>query len=181
MITSQYREGIRDPEHPLHDTLTDAKPDRQMKCTAQSSNYCTTLSSCDPEGATETQVKTNKKNIHTLTVKQYLENTVIHPLINRRPPDVARSEEQLPRSTRRTLAQLRAQKCPLLQAYKHSIGAAEDPSCPLCGQEEHNTAHLFGCRQLETELQPIDLWQRPELAAELVEDWRTRISGEVQA
>ena len=124
----------------------------------------------------EAQVKTNKKNIHTLTVKQHRENTPIHPLIHRRPPDVARSEEQLPRSTRRTLAQLRAQKCPLLQTYKHSIGAAEDPSCPLCGQEEHNTAHLFRCRQLATELQPIDLWQRPKLVAELVEEWKANIS-----
>ena len=78
---------------------------------------------------------------------------------------------------RRTLAQLRAQKCPLLRSYLFSIGAAEVSSCPLCEQEEHNTAHLFSCKEMATELTPEDLWQRPDAVAELVGLWQQRLEA----
>ena len=79
---------------------------------------------------------------------------------------------------RRTLAQLRAQKSPLLQSYLHSIGAAEVPSCPLCREEDHTTSHLFDCQELRTELRPIDLWLRPVQTVGLVAEWRRRTEEE---
>ena len=93
-------------------------------------------------------------------MEEYLHHMPLHPLLHAQPPDVCKTEEQLPRATRRTLAQLRAQKCPMLQHYLHSIGAAEDPRCPLCGHEEHTTAHLFVCPNIETQLTPVDLWRQ---------------------
>ena len=102
-----------------------------------------------------------------------------HPLLGDKPPDVCKTEMQLPRATRRTLAQLRAQKCPKLQQYLHSIGAAEDPRCPLCGHEAHNTAHLFVCPNIETQLTPVDLWRRPTQSAELLERWQEALAEEL--
>ena len=80
-------------------------------------------------------------------------------------------------ATWRTLAQLRAQKCPMLQEYLHSIGAAEDPGCPLCGHRAHNTAHLFSCPSIHTDLSPQDLWRRPVLVADLLQEWQTALEA----
>ena len=82
---------------------------------------------------------------------------------------------------RRTLAQLRAQKCPLLQEYLHSIDAAEDQSCPLCGYEAHNVAHLFQCPLIPTELTVQDLWVRPVPAAGLLRQWQEALEAEDEA
>ena len=82
---------------------------------------------CDREGK-ETEERIKNKKIHTEIVKKVLEQEQIHPLIQQKAPDVNKTEEQLPRATRRTLAQLRAGKCPLLKAYLHSIEAKEDPN-----------------------------------------------------
>ena len=117
----------------------------------------------------------NYLQLHTAIVQEHLSNIPQNALINARPPEISATERQLPRATRRTLAQLRAQKCPLLQEYLHSIGAAEVPSCPLCGLVEHDTRHLFQCEQMRTTLTPEDLWRRPVEVSELVDRWRTRL------
>ena len=177
MLTSQYRENMRDPSHPLHNTLTDPKPDRKMKNTAQDTDYSLVVHSCDSETDVEKDRKRNRSTIHTEIVKEHLENIGINALLERTAPNVHGSELELPRAMRRTLAQLRAQKCPLLRKYLHSIGAAEDACCPLCWRSEHNTAHLFECKEIVTQLAPKDLWEQPVLAAELVGKWQIRLEN----
>ena len=90
--------------------------------------------------------------------------------------DVDKSEATLPRASRRTLVQLRARKGPLLRAYLCNIGAAEDPSCPLCGHDNHDVAHLFECRHIQTPLTPLDLWRNPVRAAALVDEWEAALA-----
>ena len=92
------------------------------------------------------------------------------------PPEINPEETQLPRVTRRILAQLRAQKSPLLREYLHNIGQADDPSCPLCRHPVHNTPHLFLCPWIETPLNPKDLWIRPAEVAGLLEKWQTQLA-----
>ena len=128
-----------------------------MKATAFHTQHVTVVHSCDGEGTGERERRRNKATIHTATVKEHLQTIPAHTLLNAKPPAVHRSEETLSRALRRTLAQLRAQKCPLLKVYLHNIGAAQDPSCPLCGHIEHNTAHLFASPQVHTNLTPQDL------------------------
>ena len=132
--------------------------------------------SCDQENDQENDRKRNKSTIHTEIVRQQLETADVHPLLGRTAPNVSRSEQQLQRSARRTLAQLRAQKCPLLQGYLFSIGAAEAPGCPLCGLGDHDTRHIFQCEQIHTTLTPEDLWRRPVEVSELVDRWRERLA-----
>ena len=176
MITSQYRESMRDVEHPLHETLSLPDPDREMKLTAVSTKYSIIVHGCDRENKTEDDIQRNKKIIHTQFVKQTLSERPINTLINRQAPDVNPTEQQLTRAMRRTLAQLRAQKSPLLRSYLNNIGAADDPSCPLCLLAEHNTYHLFNCPQQPTELTPEALWQQPLQAAELVKRWEEALT-----
>ena len=70
------------------------------------------------------------------------------------PPQVSSTEENLPRHTRGTLAQLRTNKSPFLLSYLHKIDASTHPSplCPLCRTHEHATQHLFSCPQIRTTL-----------------------------
>ena len=88
-------------------------------------------------------------------------------------PSIHKSEENLNRFLRRLLAQIRADKSPFLLAYKHKIDPISQPSplCPLCSTQPHNTTHLFQCTKIHTTLTPLDLWNRPCEAAELLEAW----------
>ena len=70
-------------------------------------------------------------------------------ILRTHPPQVISTEENLPRHTRRTLAQLITNKSPFLLSYLHKIDASTHPSplCPLCRIHEHTTQHLFSCPQ----------------------------------
>ena len=84
-------------------------------------------------------------------------------ILRTHPPQVSSTEENLPRHTRRTLAQLRTNKSPFLLSYLHKIDASTHPSplCPLCSTHEHTTQHLFSCPQIPTTLSALDLWRDP--------------------
>ena len=175
MISSIYRENCRSPDHPLHEALHDREPDRDMKRTVFNTTHVTTVHSCDTQAEDKTR-KENKAKIHTQAVKEYLANQEDHPLLGAKPPKISTTEQDLSREMRRTLAQLRAQKCPMLQTYKHHIGVADSPTCPLCRHGDHTTAHLFNCQEMPTVLTPLDLWHNPVSAAALVIDWREVLS-----
>ena len=138
------------------------------------------MHSCDAQAEEETR-KANKQLIHTQTVKDHLAGREDHSLLQARPPKISSSEQDLPRETRRTLAQLRAQKCPMLQSYLFIIGAAETPSCPLCQLHDHTTTHLFNCQRMPTDLTPQDLWHNAVSAAALVNDWQEALARVLEA
>ena len=177
MTTSIFREGTRDPSHPLHSALHDPEPDRRMKRTAFDTSYVTMVHGCDREGMEAKEREINKKTIHTAAVTNYLAAREAPPLLQRVPPEVHHSEVQLPREKRRQLAQLRAGKCPLLQGYLHHIGKAESPNCKLCTQVAHDTAHMFRCPNIPTRLTPEDLWREPIRAAQLVSQWEAALAA----
>ena len=68
-------------------------------------------------------------------------------LIHQHAPKISPSELSLPRETRRTLAQLRTNKSPILISYLHKVDETHHPSplCPLCKTHPHTTDHLFNC------------------------------------
>ena len=84
-------------------------------------------------------------------------------VINDTPPKINAQEQTLPRYTRRSLAQLRANKCPLLIEYLYKISPDTHPTpmCPLCNAHTHNTNHLCACQHIHTSLTPISLWENP--------------------
>ena len=147
-----------------------------MKNSAFNTAWATVVHGCENEEEEKKERKRNRKIIHTNKVQEHLGSIQVNTLINAKPPEIHKSEISLPRQTRRLLAQLRAQKCPLLKQYLHNIGKADTPNCPLCRTHAHNTVHLFDCRAIETELTTIDLWRRPTKVACLLEQWQTALA-----
>ena len=127
-----------------------------------------------PQNAAEETIKENIKSIHTHHITDYLQGQPNNKVLNQPAPSIHKSEEALDRSTRRTLAQLRTNKSPLLVSYLHKIdpGTHPTPSCPLCGHVNHDTTHLFQCPAIPTQLIPDDLWRDPVAAGGLVAEWR---------
>jgi hypothetical protein len=130
----------------------------------------------DPNYASTTTAEINKKIIHSQIVNEYKRNRNPNKLLGEIPPEVDKSEETLPRDTRRTLAQLRSGHCPKLYAYMNKIDPHTYPNniCPLCKNpdETHDTLHLFRCPKLHASKGVISLWTHPVYAVSLLSRWR---------
>ena len=133
----------------------------------------------DSVTVSEDTIKPNITTLKTSSVQKYLSSRQNSKIINQIAPEINKTEETLPRQTRRMLAQLRTGKCPLLQAYKHKIDPLTNssPLCPLCKNTEHTTQHLFNCTHIHTHLTPLDLWKDPVGTALLLAIWEQRLDG----
>ena len=111
-----------------------------------------------PHTVTTTDIKTNLCHIHTSIVSRHLATRGYNEILFTLPPYISSSEEILPHLTRRTLAQLRTNKCPFLKSYIHKVDAKTHPSqlCPLCNIHTHDTHHFFNCTHIRTTLSPLD-------------------------
>ena len=96
------------------------QPRNMKQILFHNANY-TTNRDTTPETTTLQTVKSNMKLIHTEIVQSHLQTRTNNKVINDTPPKINAQEQTLPRYTRRTLAQLRANKCPLLIEYLHKI------------------------------------------------------------
>ena len=87
------------------------------------------------------------RDIHTTIVSQHLAARDNNKILRTHPPQVSSTEENLPRHTRRTLAQLRTNKSPFLLSYLHKIDASTHPSPfttlpPLSHSRTYHTTSL---------------------------------------
>ena len=120
------------------------------------------------------------RDIHTSIVSQHLAARDNNKILRTHPPQVSSTEENLPRHTRRTLAQLRTNKSPFLLSYIHKIDASKHPSslCPLCRIHEHTLQLPTDTHRAGT-LSALDLWKDPSGVAALLMDggrsWRRTI------
>ena len=96
---------------------------------------------------TTTNIKTNMCHIHRSIVSSHLATRSNKKILRRASPHISTSAEILPLLTHHTLAQLRTNKSPFLNSYKHKLDAKSHPSplCPLCNTHIHNTHHIFNC------------------------------------
>ena len=175
---SQVRQKAQYPSHPLYRYTTHNNPQRLMKPTTFNNSRYTTNIPTDPCTVTTADIKANMRDIHTTIVSQHLAARDNNKILRTHPPQVSSTEENLPRHTRRTLAQLRTNKSPFLLSYLHKIDASTHPSplCPLCSIHEHTTQHLFSCPQIPTTLSALDLWRDPSGVAALLDDWREKLA-----
>ena len=120
------------------------------------------------------------RDIHISIVSQHLSARDINKILHTHPPQVSSTEENLPRHTRHTLAQLRTNRSPFLLSYLHKIDASTHPSplCPLCHTHEHTTQQLFSCPQIRTTLSALDLWRDPSGIAALLDDYREKLAAD---
>jgi hypothetical protein len=99
----------------------------------------------------------NKIHSDTVTsVKRRLVNRVLQGP----PPPISTSDIRLPKLARRTLAQLRDDRCFNLQTYQIFIKKIIDDSCPECGTVPHTAPHMFCCPAHHNDLKFIDLWTK---------------------
>ena len=104
-----------------------------MKPPFNNPRYTTNIPT-EPCTVTRADIKANMCDIHTSIVSQHLAVRDNNKILRTHPSQVSSTEENLPRHTRRTLAQLRTNKSPFLLSYLHKIDASTHPSplCPLC-------------------------------------------------
>ena len=176
---SQIKQKAQYPSHPLYKYTTHNNSQRLMKSTTFNNSRYTTIIPTDPCTVTTADIKANMRDIHTTIVSQHLVARDNNKILRTHPPQVSSTEENLPRHTRRTLAQLRTNKSPFHISYLYKIDASTHPSplCPLCRTHEHTTQHLFSCPQIPTTLSALDLWRDPSGVAALLDDWREKLAA----
>ena len=140
--------------HPLHELNHQQIPPRSKKQTIFTDNCYHSLQAYTTPATNDT-IKANLKHTHHQLVQLHLTSRKDNPIIAQKPPTINKSEETLPRKTRRTLAQVRIDKSPILLSYLNKINPQSHPSslCPLCRTHNHDTPHLFSCTQLNTKPQ----------------------------
>ena len=94
-----------------------------------------------------------RKEIHTAAVRDSIQARGVNRVLGTAAPPVHQEEEELPRKTRRTLAQLRSGHCCSLNDYKFRVGQSDTSICPCCRREEHTVQHVLECVE-----RPTDRW-----------------------
>ena len=131
---SQIRQIAQHPTHPLHKlTIHPHTPRLKKQTTFNNINYTTNIDT-HPDTVTQQQISANSTQIHTSIVQIQLMQRNHNKLIHQHALKISPSGLSLPRETRRTLAQLRTNKSPILISYLHKVDETHHPSplCPLC-------------------------------------------------
>ena len=151
---SQLRHKAHHPTHPLHTLTQQSPPPRLRKPTIFNHTSYTHNIQVDPTTVTHDIIKHNIKQTHTHVVQTYISSKPQNKLLNKPAPRIHPSEQTLPRTIRRALAQIRTNKSPLLLSYLHKIDPATHPNplCTLCHAHIHDAQHIFRCSHIPTSL-----------------------------
>ena len=146
--TSQLKQKAQYPEHTLHQLTLQPHQPKNMTQTIFHNTHYTTNRDSTPDTTTLQTVKKIMKLVHTEIVQSHLQTRTSNKVIYDILPKINAQEQTLPRYTRRTFAQLRTNKYPLLIEYLHKISpdAHPTPMCPLCNAHTHNTSFPAGLR-----------------------------------
>ena len=164
MLSKQFAASFFLPRHPGHKHLDKLKAARNLRKTVL--QYEDEIAEKYRGGR---NYKETIKAIHTEEVKRTLEKYPANRVLKTRPPEIDKSESELPRTLRTRLARLRSGFCRTLQSYMARIDINESEKCPLCDNIPHDVEHLFNCPKNPTQLTPIDLWKRPLEVANFLE------------
>ena len=116
----QIKQLTQTQTHPLHDLNAYLNPPRNMKTIVFHNNKHTNIIILKPDITSE-EFRENFKHIHTAITSQYLSSRKSNKVTSTTSYDICLSEQTLPRHMRTKLAQLRANKSPLLQSYLHTV------------------------------------------------------------
>ena len=174
MIGTQFYTNTLDISHPCHYTLQDPTRHRLKTPPSSPALYYSNIFRTIPPTTNNTPLI---KHIHTIITRNYLNTRQPNHLLNEQPPDIANTQNTLPRKIQITLSRLRSGHHPNLQAYKHrfNIQNTLSPTCQRCMQEPDTTEHLLlSCptlthhRTLHHISSLRDLWLRPAAVAEFL-------------
>ena len=122
-----------------------------MKGTIFHNNKHTSIIIAEPDITSE-ECRENLKHIHTAITSQYLSSKKNNEVTKTIFCNIRLSRQTLPCYVQSKLAQLRANKSPLLQSYLNTVNPETYmPQCSLCLSHTHNTNHLFNCSQVSTQ------------------------------
>ena len=176
--SSQLRQKSQHPTHPLHKFTVLTENERHKKQTIfdNNNNYTVNINT-KSDLICEDLIQSNLKLIHSHIVSNHLSQRPPNKVLQDQTPSVSPAELLLSRETRRTQAQLRTNKSPLLVSYLYSIGDPRHPSplCPLCLMHDHTSSHLFECKSLPTSLSSLDLWTNPDKVEPFLATWGERL------
>ena len=166
MLSKQLLLSTTQLNHPNQEDLT-CSPPRTMKQTL-TTKFAKDIIPLIPEGGTSTSsYKSGLQILHTNSVQDTISNQSNNPILNEPAPPIHKSEKNLPRKSRATLAQLRSGYSTHLNSYLNRINPTKypDQNCPDCNLAPHTTLHLFNCSTKPTTLTPRSLWTDPTSAA----------------
>ena len=152
LLSAQYLARCLEPGNVCHPITTRAIAESQMK----EALYTRHRNTVEPMMANDR--KATLHALHTAAALQCHERNVV---LDGRLPPISKSETELTRKERSTLAQLRSGYCRLLGSYKSRI--KKDASldvCADCDTTPQDVKHLFVCPAHPTTLIPSDLWSR---------------------
>ena len=98
------------------------------------------------------------KSIHTVDVRSAINNCSINSITANSPPPIDGLEQELPRKTRATHAQLRSGWCHITNHYMSRINPEIQDIGPNCGISPHDVHHLFKCPRNPITLEITSLW-----------------------
>jgi hypothetical protein len=176
---SLYKEKTLLPEHPLHTKHNQPPPSRKMKSTIFH-QHTPLITPPHPQPPSPSSINQNCKTIHSTIVQDFLDHCPPCKITNTTYPNLNPSEENLPRHRRVTLAQLRTNKSPFLNLWKHTINPTlyPSPNCTLCPNAIHDTNHLFTCPTIPTHLTPLHLWTSPQEVSGLLDTWEGKLAAQ---
>ena len=172
LACKQFLASAHRRDHPSHSVVklhSGVRPNRKDIIHTLQSRYLDTIEPFLNEDGVLPKIAYKRciNGIHTSVVsscKQKLVNKVLGTV----PPDIDPSESTLPRRSRTTLTQLRSLHCNNLKSYQAKIGTSQDDICPICREAPHTTRHLFECPAAPTNLSVLDLWKKPQEAADFL-------------
>ena len=143
---------------------------KYMRATIFHNNECTNIIISKPD-ITYEEFRENLKHIHTTITAQYLRSRKKNQVTNNTPYDIHSSEQTLSCHIHTKLAQLKANKSPLLQNYLQKVNPETyTRQCPLCLSHTLDTNHLFNCSQVPTQHNTTSLWKKPLKAANAIQE-----------
>jgi len=162
------------PDHPLNSlNAGKTKSSYRRQSIFYNKNYTVNITN-NLDQINHDIVEKNKKIIHTKIVHDYLQTKTPNKVLGQIAPEISKEEENLNRETRRTLAQLRTNKSPILFHYLNKINPITypTPNCPLCKKFRHDTFHLFNCERVACSKTVISLFNDPGYVRSLLARWR---------
>ena len=167
---TQLKHLTQTQTHPLHDLNAYLNLPKNMKATIFYNNEHTNIIISKPDIAPE-EYRENLIHIHTIPSPHntsVLEKAI--KLLTPHPMTFIYQNKTLTHHMCTKLAQLRANKSPLLQSYLHTVNPETYmPQCPLCLSPTHDTNHHCNCSQLPTQHNTTSLWKKPLEATEVIQ------------
>ena len=115
--------------------------------------------------ATQEEYKKVLKSLHTAAVRKSIEDAAPNSVLQLVPPTINPAQQSLSQRATTGLAQLSSGFSRKLKSYLHRLDETVTDQCPKCSASPHDTAHLFNCRNDQTDPTVESLCTKPCKAA----------------